>query len=125
MDTCPVATLDMSHPTRPGVDRIGLYAWMTEQPVQVRQCIGCWVCRTECPTDAVVIEATDSEPRMQAMPPFTATPPSNPDRGWVPLSALTRDRKHNDRLGWLRRHGSLYLRTGAERDPARRAGGRG
>ena len=95
MDTCPVATLDMSHPTRPGVDGSGLYPWMTEQPVQVRQCIGCWVCRTECPTDAVVIEATDSEPQMQAMPPFSATPPSNPDRGWVPLSALTRDRKQD------------------------------
>ena len=25
MDTCPVATLDMSHPTRPGVDGSGLY----------------------------------------------------------------------------------------------------
>jgi Pyruvate/2-oxoacid:ferredoxin oxidoreductase delta subunit len=88
MDTCPVATLDMSHPTRPGVDGTGLYPWMTEQPVQVRQCIGCWVCRTECPTDAILIEATDSEPQMQAIPPLAASPPSNPDRGWVPLSAL-------------------------------------
>jgi ferredoxin len=95
MDTCPVDTLDMSHPTRPGVDGSGLYPWMTEQPVQVRQCIGCWVCRTECPTDAIVIEATDSEPQMQATPPLAASPPNNPDRGWIALSALTRDRKQD------------------------------
>jgi Pyruvate/2-oxoacid:ferredoxin oxidoreductase delta subunit len=93
MDTCPVSTLDMSRPTGPGVDGTGPYPWMTEQPVQVRQCIGCWVCRTECPTDAIAIEATDSEPQMQTLPPHTAGPRNDPDRGWIPLSALTRDSK--------------------------------
>jgi len=93
MDTCPVGTLDMSRPTGPGVDGTGPYPWMTEQPVQVRHCIGCFVCRTECPTDAIAIEAVDSEPPMHAVPPLAVVPSNDPDRGWVPLSALTREAK--------------------------------
>jgi Pyruvate/2-oxoacid:ferredoxin oxidoreductase delta subunit len=91
MDTCPVRALDMSRPTAPGVDGTGPYPWMTEQPVQVRHCIGCWVCRTECPTDAIAIMPVASEPEMSTLPPLPAGTRNDPDRGWIPLSALTRD----------------------------------
>jgi 2-oxoglutarate ferredoxin oxidoreductase subunit delta len=105
MDVCPAACLDMSAPEAPGPEPGPALAWMSVYPVQVDRCIGCAYCRTECPTDAITVETTQEEPLYLPHPhaPGAAEPAAVAEDGWIPLSALTRDRhgdaKTNHRFG--------------------------
>jgi NADPH-dependent glutamate synthase beta subunit-like oxidoreductase/NAD-dependent dihydropyrimidine dehydrogenase PreA subunit len=94
MDVCPVEALDMTRPTRPGIES-GLgharaLPWMMEHPIQVGECIGCGICVRECPTVVMTLatEVGVATPLALRQGPITR-PSSEP--GWVPLSAVTRE----------------------------------
>jgi len=95
MDVCPVQALDMTRPTRPGVEAgIGTwnpFAWMMEYPVQVGECIGCGICIRECPVEVMTLDSvggpTPLEPRQGPVFP----PAAFEEGGWIPLSSATRE----------------------------------
>jgi len=99
MDVCPVEALDMSRPTRPGVEsglgRAVTLPWMMEHPVQVGECIGCGICIRECPTVVMTLEAhpgiaTPLAPRQGPINRPTDEP------GWLPLSTVTTEALKRD-----------------------------
>jgi len=114
MDVCPVQALDM---TRTGLASIEAGAktrgrggrpaagqlWMMEFPVQVDVCIGCELCATECPTEVITISSQKAAAvLLPAQGPIQRAPVGM--RGWVPLSALTREslkEQHTDPWGDL------------------------
>lgn len=115
MDVCPVQALDMTRnavsPVEAGFDAfprsapIGAKPWMMEFPVQVDECIGCQICATECPTAVITIEAS-AEPAAYAPAQGPIFRGPEPDGGWVPLSAMTREslkEEHTDPWGNLLR----------------------
>lgn len=95
MDTCPVQALDMSRPSRPGVEatRGGLpLPWMMEHPVQVGECIGCSICIRECPVDVMTLSTQpDATPLAPRQGPIHRPPAEHPGTGWIPLSTATRE----------------------------------
>lgn len=97
MDLCPVHALDMTRPTRPGIEAgiasPGLTPWMMEYPVQVGTCIGCGICVTECPVQVLSL-AADGRPAAPRPNLVAAAPP--PETGWIPLSGLTRETIRDD-----------------------------
>jgi NADPH-dependent glutamate synthase beta subunit-like oxidoreductase/NAD-dependent dihydropyrimidine dehydrogenase PreA subunit len=117
MDVCPVEALDMSRPTRGGVEtdpERGLpLAWMMEYPVQVGECIGCGICIRECPVTVMTLDAvTGPTPLMARQGPISR--PEIAD-GWTPLSAATREvLKSNHPSPW---GGSFAWRTPAGSPP--------
>jgi NADPH-dependent glutamate synthase beta subunit-like oxidoreductase/Pyruvate/2-oxoacid:ferredoxin oxidoreductase delta subunit len=92
MDVCPVQALDMTRPTRPGVEGSGLFGrpfdWMMEYPVQVGECIGCGICVRECPTHVVNLDAvTGPTPLADRQGPIRR--PIDPAPAWQPLGDVT------------------------------------
>jgi NADPH-dependent glutamate synthase beta subunit-like oxidoreductase/NAD-dependent dihydropyrimidine dehydrogenase PreA subunit len=91
MDVCPVEALDMSRPTRPGIESgLGEGAalpWMMEHPTQVGECIGCSICIRECPVVVMTL--------YQDAGTVPLSPRQGPVRrpvevhGWLPLSQVT------------------------------------
>jgi len=115
MDVCPVEALDMTRPTRPGVEsglgREVALPWMMEHPIQVGECIGCGICVRECPT-VVMTVATEAAVATALAPRqgLIARPSSEP--GWIPLSAVTKEALKPDHPSpW----GSLFSWRTAER----------
>jgi NADH-quinone oxidoreductase subunit F len=94
MDVCPVEALDMTRPSRAGVEAssgAGLpLPWMMEHPVQVGECIGCGICIRECPTVVMTLNAEPATPTPLAQRQGPVHRPSD-DPGWVPLSTVTRE----------------------------------
>jgi NADPH-dependent glutamate synthase beta subunit-like oxidoreductase/NAD-dependent dihydropyrimidine dehydrogenase PreA subunit len=95
MDVCPVEALDMSRPTRPGVES-GLgtgspLPWMMEHPVQVGECIGCSICIRECPTVVMTLHAEAGQATPLAARQGPITRPEAEEIGWIPLSQVTRE----------------------------------
>ncbi len=94
MDVCPVQALDMTRPTRPGVELSGgsgsPLPWMMEYPVQVGECIGCSMCVSECPVSVVHL-SSQAEPTHLAPRQGPAALAEAPGEGWVPLSTVTRE----------------------------------
>ena len=119
MDVCPVQALDMSRNWTPSIETGAEIAagqrpasalftgntWMMEFPVQVGECIGCQICVNECPTNIIHIDALPaSQPVVlaEAQGPIIRGP--DPDQGWIPLSAVTREalkEEHTDPWGSL------------------------
>ncbi len=102
MDTCPVQALDMTRPTRPGVELGGAFgaplAWMMEYPIQVGECIGCGICVRECPVQVLALDAVDgATPLAPRQGPISRPHPDRDERAWVPLSSLTRESLKPDR----------------------------
>ncbi len=94
MDVCPVEALDMTRPSRPGVesalDRRGVPSpWMMEYPVQVGECIGCSICIRECPVAVMTLhdEVGLETPLLRRQGPISRPPAE--ERGWIPLSQAT------------------------------------
>lgn len=94
MDVCPVQALDMTRPTRPGVEGSGLFGrpfdWMMEYPIQVGECVGCGVCVRECPTHVVNLDSVAGPTPLAAR----QGPVSRPEEhapAWQPLSEVTRE----------------------------------
>lgn len=114
MDLCPVHALDMSRPTRPGIEAgagsvagaSGVTPWMMEYPVQVGTCVGCGICVRECP---VQVLGLSSETGWALAPVANLAPaPEPPTVGWIPLSGLTREVLRDDHVspwsplnGWV------------------------
>ncbi|BAS29278.1 4Fe-4S binding protein [Limnochorda pilosa] len=103
VDVCPVATLDMTRPKRPGPEGTftretdGAKDWMMAFPIQTRSCIGCRICEIECPVLAITIEEVEAEPSYAERQGPIFSEPEERD-AWIPLSTLTRaaarDRKN-------------------------------
>ncbi len=94
MDVCPVQALDMTRPTRAGVELSGgpgaPLRWMMEYPVQTGECIGCTMCVNECPVSVVHLDSVAGSTSLAASQgPITLA--AAPSDGWVPLSAVTRE----------------------------------
>ena len=94
MDVCPVQALDMTRPTRGGVELSGGFGaplrWMMEYPVQTGECIGCTMCVKECPVSVVHLDTVAGvTPVAPLQGPITIA--ATPGEGWVPLSAVTRE----------------------------------
>ncbi len=100
MDLCPVHALDMSRPTRPGIEAgtgsPGITPWMMEYPVQVGTCVGCGICIRECPVQVLSLSVDAT----WAVAPEAnlAAAPEPPATGWIPLSGLTREVLRDDRV---------------------------
>ncbi len=64
MDVCPVRAIDMTAPSRSGIEG-GFEArpWMMEFPILVGTCTGCRLCEVECPFQAVTVVAGAGAPR--------------------------------------------------------------
>jgi NADPH-dependent glutamate synthase beta subunit-like oxidoreductase/Pyruvate/2-oxoacid:ferredoxin oxidoreductase delta subunit len=115
MDVCPVEALDMTRPIGPGIETgqgsSAPLPWTMEHPVQVGECIGCSICVRECPVSVMTLA---EEPGDTALAPRQGPihrPPAD-DRGWVPLSAVTRESlKPSHPSPW----GDLFSWTTAER----------
>jgi len=95
MDVCPVQALDMTRPTRAGVEFSGgpgsPLRWMMEYPVQTGECIGCTMCVNECPVSVVHLDTVaGTTPVAPSQGPITMAEAA-PAEGWVPLSAVTRE----------------------------------
>jgi NADPH-dependent glutamate synthase beta subunit-like oxidoreductase/NAD-dependent dihydropyrimidine dehydrogenase PreA subunit len=116
MDVCPVEALDMTRPTRPGVEsglgRAEPLLWMMEHPIQVGECIGCGICIRECPTVVMTVTgepgvATPLAPRQGPINRPTSEP------GWIPLSEVTTESLKPDHPSpW----GDLFAWRTADRD---------
>ena len=92
MDVCPVQALDMTRPTRGGVENAGAgagLAWMMEFPAQVGECIGCTSCIRECPVNVMTLDSVAGATVLAARQGPLGLPID--EGGWVPLSAATRD----------------------------------
>lgn len=99
MDLCPVRCLDMTRPAGKGElaipsERIAPYpADVALQghymlaPVQVSDCIGCQVCATECPTNAIEITSAKVQESFAKRGEISYLPKQS---GWIPLNAYTR-----------------------------------
>ncbi|HEY7942659.1 MAG TPA: FAD-dependent oxidoreductase [Candidatus Limnocylindrales bacterium] len=111
MDVCPVQALDMTRPTRGGVELSGGFGaplrWMMEYPVQTGECIGCTMCVNECPVSVVHLDTVAGATPV-APPQGPITVAAAPGEGWVPLSAATREGlkpQHPSPFGpWYRWH---------------------
>jgi len=94
MDVCPVQALDMTRPTRPGVEGSGLFGrpfdWMMEYPVQVGECVGCGICVRECPTHVVMLDTVEG-PTPLAARQGPISRPVDPVPAWQPLADVTRE----------------------------------
>jgi NADPH-dependent glutamate synthase beta subunit-like oxidoreductase/Pyruvate/2-oxoacid:ferredoxin oxidoreductase delta subunit len=115
MDVCPVQALDMSRPTRPGVEGAGIYGkpfdWMMEYPVQVGECVGCGICVRECPTHVVILDTVEG-PSPLAARQGPVSRPVEPAPQWQPLSEVTRESLKPARVSpW----GSLFQWRTSER----------
>ncbi len=115
MDVCPVEALDMSRPTRPGIEAgLGYSAtlpWMMEHPLQVGECIGCSICIRECPTAVMTLH---TEPGVVTPLAPRQGPINRPhdEPGWLPLSEVTTEAlKPNHPSPW----GDLFAWRTAER----------
>jgi len=102
MDTCPVQALDMTRPVRAGVELGGRngapLTWMMEYPIQVGECIGCGICVRECPVQVLTLDTVAGPtPLAPRQGPITRPQPERDERGWVPLSAVTRESLKPDR----------------------------
>ncbi len=94
MDVCPVQALDMTRPTRAGVEFSGGFGaplrWMMEYPVQTGECIGCSMCVNECPVSVVHLDTVAGvTPVAPHQGPITMA--AAPGEGWVALSDVTRE----------------------------------
>jgi NADPH-dependent glutamate synthase beta subunit-like oxidoreductase len=95
MDVCPVQALDMRRPTARGVEGDAADVGLMETPIQVGECIGCTICQRECPVHVITIaSAAHGQPVLADRQGPIAAPP--PDRGWVPLTAITREALKHD-----------------------------
>ncbi|MGD0862798.1 MAG: FAD-dependent oxidoreductase [Candidatus Limnocylindrales bacterium] len=94
MDVCPVQALDMTRPTRPGVEGSGVlgrpFDWMMEYPVQVGECVGCGICVRECPTHVVNLDSV-AGPTPLAPRQGPLTRPVEQVPAWQPLGEVTRE----------------------------------
>lgn len=96
MDVCPVEALDMTRPSRPGIETgpgPGMpLPWTMEQPLQVGECIGCGICIRECPPNVMTLIATDGEvPLAPRQGPIERPVAASDPNAWIPLSAVTRE----------------------------------
>ena len=97
MDVCPVEALDMSRPTRPGIEAGPVggrpLPWTMERPLQVGECIGCGICVRECPPAVMTVVTLRNEevPLAPRQGPIDRPSAVSADDGWVPLSAVTRE----------------------------------
>ncbi len=90
MDVCPVQAMDMRRPTRAGVEGQPANPWLMETPVQVGECIGCGICIRECPVEVMTLASVAGRTALApAQGPIEA--PLADGRGWIPLSAVTRE----------------------------------
>ncbi len=93
MDVCPVQALDMSRPTRAGVEAADPAAapnlWAMEYPVQVGECIGCSICIRECPTVVMTLATMDGPTPLRPRQGPIGLPVPGASDAWVPLSEVT------------------------------------
>jgi NADPH-dependent glutamate synthase beta subunit-like oxidoreductase/Pyruvate/2-oxoacid:ferredoxin oxidoreductase delta subunit len=92
MDVCPVEALDMTRPDRPGVEagpNGRPLKGMMEYPIQVGECIGCSICIRECPVVVMALDVVDGPTPLAPRQGRIERP--EPSRGWIPLSAVTRE----------------------------------
>ena len=118
MDVCPVEALDMSRPTRAGVESADPGApgmpWMMEYPVQVGECIGCSICIRECPVVVMTLTSVDGPTPLLARQGPVTRPVAAGD-AWAPLSEVTLEALKPDHPSpW----GDLFRWTTAERPEA-------
>ena len=86
MDVCPVQALDMTRPTRGGVETGGAgsaLAWMMEYPAQVGECIGCNTCIRECPVDVMTLDTVPGVTPLVARQGPIGFP--GEESAWIPL----------------------------------------
>ena len=95
MDTCPVAALDMTRPTRGGVETGGrgpAQPWMMEHPIQVGECVGCSICVRECPVAVISLLTETAMTRLADRQGPIDRPGRSVDEGlWIPLADVTRE----------------------------------
>jgi len=94
MDVCPVEAMDMSRPSRAGIEAgpgEGPIPWLMERPVQVGECVGCSICIRECPVAVMTLKTVDGPVPLAPRQGPVQRPPASPESGWIPLSSITRE----------------------------------
>ncbi len=94
MDVCPVEAMDMSRPSRPGIEAgpgEGPIPWLMERPVQVGECVGCSICIRECPVAVMTLTTVDGLVPLAPRQGPVQRPVAVAESGWIPLSSVTRE----------------------------------
>ncbi|MGH2464632.1 MAG: FAD-dependent oxidoreductase, partial [Candidatus Limnocylindrales bacterium] len=94
MDVCPVEAMDMTRPSRPGIEAgpgDGPIPWLMEHPVQVGECVGCSICIRECPVAVMTLTTVDGLAPLAPRQGPVQRPPAVAGSGWIPLSSVTRE----------------------------------